>query len=231
MIESVNTKTEYQVIRTIGEGSYGRVKLIKNKKTKKTYALKILPKQQIIDLRQINHVYSELTILKEISHPFIVHLNNFFQDETNLYFQSEYVAGGELFTLMLNEGKLQVEQVKFYSAQLVSIFEYLHSKKIIYRDLKPENVLINSTGYLKLTDFGMAKRIESKTYTICGTPEYMAPEIVLNQGHGSPADWWSLGILLYEMLVGITPFTDKDPTIIYQKVIEGKYHFPKEFDK
>lgn len=111
------------------------------------------------------------------------------------------------------------------------MFEYLHSKNIIYRDLKPENILIGADGYLKLTDFGFAKYCDSRTYTLCGTPEYLAPEILLNKGHGKPVDWWCLGILIYEMLAGIDPFNDEDPMAIYQKILKGKVKFPRNFDK
>lgn len=111
------------------------------------------------------------------------------------------------------------------------MFEYCHSKNIIYRDLKPENLLIADDGYLKLTDFGFAKVVEGRTYTLCGTPEYLAPEILLNKGHGKAVDWWTLGILIYECNAGIDPFTDEDPMAIYQKILKGKVKFPRNFDK
>jgi protein kinase A len=110
------------------------------------------------------------------------------------------------------------------------MFEYLHSKNIIYRDLKPENILIDKTGYLKLTDFGFAKICEGRTYTLCGTPEYLAPEILLNKGHGKPVDWWTFGVLVYEMTAGIDPFNDEDPMLIYQKILKGKLKFPQLFN-
>jgi protein kinase A len=119
--------------------------------------------------------------------------------------------------------------IRFYAAQVVSMFEYLHSKNIIYRDLKPENILIDKSGYLKLTDFGFAKYCEGRTYTLCGTPEYLAPEILLNKGHGKPVDWWTFGVLLYEMNAGIDPFNDEDPMLIYQKILKGKIKFPSSF--
>lgn len=120
--------------------------------------------------------------------------------------------------------------LRFYAAQVCSMFEYLHSKNIIYRDLKPENILIDKSGYLKLTDFGFAKICEGRTYTLCGTPEYLAPEILLNKGHGKPVDWWTFGVLTYEMHAGIDPFNDEDPMLIYQKILKGKIKFPSSFD-
>ena len=111
------------------------------------------------------------------------------------------------------------------------MFEYLHSKNVIYRDLKPENLLINNDGYLKLADFGFAKVVEGRTYTLCGTPEFIAPEILLNKGHGKPVDWWTLGIIIYEMMAGQDPFTDDDPMVIYQKILKGKIRFPRNFDR
>ena len=119
---------------------------------------------------------------------------------------------------------------RFYGAQIASVFEYLHSKDIVYRDLKPENIMIANDGYLKLIDYGFAKVVTKRTYTICGTPEYIAPEILLNKGHSKPVDWWTFGILIYEMHAGYAPFTDDDPMNIYKKIINTKPRYPAGFD-
>ena len=173
---------------------------------------------------------SEFSILRTINHQFLVNLIGYTQDERYLYFALEFVQGGELFTYLRNIGKLELNHTKLYAGQIISMFEYLHSLNIVYRDLKPENLLICRDGYLKLTDFGFAKVIEGRTYTLCGTPEYLAPEILLNKGHGKPVDWWTLGIILYEMAAGIDPFSDEDPMAIYQKILKGKVKFPRSFD-
>ena len=225
--------SDFEKMQTVGLGSFGRVRLCRYKKNDKIYVMKILKKMEIIKQKQVDHVFSEFNILSVLNHPFIVQLVGLnFDDPKYLYFIIEYVQGGELFTLLRNRGSFPLEQAKFYTAHIITIFEYLHGKNIIYRDLKPENILINKNGYLKLTDFGFAKYLDNeKTYTLCGTPEYLAPEIILNKGHGKPVDWWTMGILLYEMLVGIDPFSDDDPMKTYQKIIKGKINFPKDFDK
>merc|ERR1711939_279835 len=145
----------------------------------------------------------------------------------------ECIGGGELFVHLRRARKFSDEQSKFYAALTAAGFAHIHSKNIIHRDLKPENILICQNGYSKLTDFGFAKILEpgTRTYTLCGTPEYIAPEVLLNKGHGKPVDWWTLGILIYEMIVGQPPFCDEDPMGIYQKILAGKIYFPKYFDK
>ena len=223
---------DFDLLQTVGVGSFGRVRLCRHKKNNKVYVMKMLKKSEIIRQKQVDHVYSEYMILSVLNHPFIVELKGVnVKDPVFLYFILEYVPGGELFSLLRNNVSFPINQAKFYIAHVVTIFEYLHSKNIIYRDLKPENILITKTGYLKLTDFGFAKVLEEgKTYTLCGTPEYLAPEIILNKGHGKPVDWWTCGILLYEMIAGIDPFSDDDPMMVYQKILKGKIKFPSGFD-
>ncbi|OMJ80342.1 hypothetical protein SteCoe_19441 [Stentor coeruleus] len=222
--------SELEILQTLGTGSFGRVRLSRIKQTGAYVALKILKKAEILKLKQVDHVISEFSILRTINHPFLVNLLGYTQDERYLYFALEFVQGGELFTYLRTVGKLDANHARLYSGQIVVMFEYMHSLNIVYRDLKPENLLICSDGYLKLTDFGFAKVIEGRTYTLCGTPEYLAPEILLNKGHGKAVDWWTLGIILYEMNAGIDPFSDEDPMAIYQKILKGKVKFPRSFD-
>jgi serine/threonine protein kinase len=143
----------------------------------------------------------------------------------------EYIVGGEFFTHLRKAGRFDHQASKFYATQIILVFEYMHTSDFIYRDLKPENLLLDKLGFLKITDFGFAKRVAFKTYTLCGTPEYIAPEVLLNKGHGKGVDWWTLGILLYEMMAGQPPFVDDDPMGIYQQILAGKVTFPRHFDR
>ena len=143
----------------------------------------------------------------------------------------EYIVGGEFFTHLRKAGRFDHVASKFYATQITLVFEYMHASDYIYRDLKPENLLLDKYGYLKITDFGFAKKVAFKTYTLCGTPEYIAPEVLLNKGHGKGVDWWTLGILLYEMQAGQPPFVDDDPMGIYQQILAGKVTFPRHFDR
>ena len=170
------------------------------------YALKILKKSEVIYLKQVDHVKTEKKILEELNHPFIVNLFGAFQDDKNLYLLLEYVIGGEFFSHLRKAGRFPNDTAKFYAAQITLVFEHLHSMMILYRDLKPENLLLDSDGNCKVTDFGFAKKVEYRTWTLCGTPEYLAPEIILSKGHGKAVDWWASGILMYEMLAGYPPF-------------------------
>ena len=222
--------SDYEIGETLGTGSFGRVRISKNKKTNEYVAMKIMKEVEILKSKQADHIANEIKILSMIDHPFVIKFDGFTQDEKYLYLALELINGGELFTYLRSVGRFPVDQARVYIAQIISIFEYLHSKNIIYRDLKPENILIHKSGYLKLTDFGFAKIVEGRTYTLCGTPEYLAPEIILNKGHGKPVDWWTCGILLYEMIAGIDPFSDDDPMMVYQKILKGKIKFPSGFD-
>jgi protein kinase X len=221
---------EWSIIKTIGVGLFGKVRLARHKKKGNYRAIKVLQKSQIMEMQQVDHIYSEYTLLKELDHPFIANLKGFTQDSKFVYLFLEYIPGGDIFTLLRNCEAFSNSRTKFYISQIIVTFDYLHKRNIIFRDLKPENILINKDGYLKLTDFGFAKKVEGKTYTICGTPGYMAPEILLSKGHAKSVDWWTLGVLLYEMVVGIDPFADDDILAIYEKILKCDVNYPKDMD-
>ena len=225
--------SDVELIRTLGCGSFGRVKLAKSKLDGSMVAVKFMKKHEIIKLKQVDHINGERNLMSQITHPFIVCMRGSFKDDRFIYILMEVVSGGELFTHLRSAKRFSDEQSKFYSALTAEAFRHCHSLNIIHRDLKPENLLLMPSGYSKLTDFGFAKIVEpgSRTYTLCGTPEYIAPEVLLNKGHSKPVDWWTLGILTYEMVVGQPPFCDEDPMGIYQRILAGKIFFTKYFDK
>lgn len=142
----------------------------------------------------------------------------------------EYVIGGEIFSHLRRAGKFPNDVTRFYTAQIILALEYLHSKDVVYRDLKPENLLLDVKGNIKITDFGFAKIVHDRTYTLCGTPEYLSPEIIQCKGHNKSTDWWALGILVFEMLVGFPPFFDESPFRIYEKILAGVFESPRSLD-
>ncbi|KAG0719728.1 Protein kinase DC2 [Chionoecetes opilio] len=189
--------------------------------------MKILAITDVIRLKQVEHVKNEKNILREVTHPFIIEMYWHYRDDRFLYMLFEYVCGGELFAYLRNAGKFPLPAATFYAAEIVSALEYLHSLNIVYRDLKPENLLLDKKGHLKITDFGFAKKLTDRTWTLCGTPEYLAPEIIQSKGHNKAVDWWALGILIYEMLAGYPPFFDENPFAIYEKILVGRVEWPR----
>ena len=190
----------------IGKGSFGKVILVRRKVDNTLYAMKVLQKLNIMKRNQVEHTKTERSVLGRIDHPFIVGMKFAFQSHDKLYFVLDYCAGGELFFHLGKEGKFSEERSRLYAAEIALGLQYLHGFDVIYRDLKPENVLLTHDGHIRLTDFGLSKEGISHnihgTKSFCGTPEYLAPEILNRSGHGRGVDWWSLGALLYEMLCG-----------------------------
>ncbi|KAI8073690.1 kinase-like domain-containing protein [Thamnidium elegans] len=214
--------------RTVGTGSFGRVHLAQSKVNGKHYAIKALDKYDVVRLKQVEHINNEPTILRDVSHPFLVNLWDAFQDDTHLFMVMDYVPGGELFSILRKQKKFSEQAAKFYAAEIVLALSYLHENGIVYRDLKPENILIDARGHVKLTDFGFAKRVDNVTWTVCGTPDYLAPEIILSKGYTKTVDWWGLGVLIFEMVVGRAPFLDKNPVNLYQKILECRVDWSED---
>ena len=214
-------------VRTIGVGSFGRVRLVQHKPTGNVFALKSLSKKLIIQYRQQQHLRNERLLMEKVTHPLCARLVKSFKDRAYVHILLEFCHGGELFHLMDEQpsGCFNEYATKFYAACVVLVLEHLHERGIVYRDLKPENLLLDSDGYIKVVDFGFAKQISGPTYTICGTPDYIAPEIIGRKGHYFPADYWALGVLVYEMLTGGPPFSNPDTPekMIYSNILEGRY--------
>jgi protein kinase A len=216
--------------RILGVGTFGKVWLVSHKRTLTPYALKILGKREVIGHHQVEGVMREKELMQAVKHPFVVNLVTTFQDERNLYMLIGLVQGGELFSIIHTEVRDGIPNgnSRFYAACILESLAALHRRDICYRDLKPENVLIDRRGYCVLVDLGFAKVVTDKTFTLCGTPEYLSPEIILSKGHDKGADYWALGVLIYEMLVGFSPFYshDMDQVGLFKRIVGVKYHFP-----
>ncbi|KAA6411344.1 MAG: putative cAMP-dependent kinase [Lasallia pustulata] len=218
---------DFAIQRTLGTGSFGRVHLVQSKHNQRFYAVKVLKKAQVVKMKQVEHTNDERRMLQRVKHPFLITLWGTFQDSKNLYMVMDFVEGGELFSLLRKSQRFPNPVAKFYAAEVTLALDYLHSMHIIYRDLKPENLLLDRHGHLKITDFGFAKEVPDITWTLCGTPDYLAPEVVASKGYNKSVDWWSLGILIFEMLCGFTPFWDGgSPMKIYENILKGRVKYP-----
>lgn len=224
---------DFALLRTLGTGTFARVWLARLKadeRKDRVYALKILRKADVIKLKQVEHVRNERKTLAAVSgHPFVTTLIASFSDAESLYMLLDYCPGGEIFSYLRRARRFNEPTSKFYAAEITMTIEFLHDMEgIAYRDLKPENILLDADGHIKLVDFGFAKELgDRETYTLCGTPEYLAPEVIHNSGHGLAVDWWALGILIYEFLVGQPPFWDQNPMRIYEQIVQGRLRFPQ----
>jgi cGMP-dependent protein kinase len=230
----------------LGTGTFGRVFLVtdrtvKNPKNKVPWALKTMKKKQIVEFKLQKNIMYEASMQKNCNHPFILSLVSTYQDDNMLYMLLEFVQGGELFSLLANYDQrgeaLSFSHARLYASCVLDAFIYLHKKEIVYRDLKPENLLLDRNGYIRVVDFGFAKHVPrtGKTFTLCGTPEYLAPEVAVRKGHNVGADYWGLGILIYEMLTGTTPFVDpsgrQDTRVVINNILRKDISFPNKVDK
>ncbi|XP_069608420.1 serine/threonine-protein kinase Sgk2 [Ranitomeya imitator] len=222
--------TDFDFLKVIGKGSFGKVLLAKRKSDNKFYAVKVLQKKTILKRKEQSHIMAERNVLlTNLKHPFLVGLHFSFQTPEKLYFVLDYVNGGELFFHLQRERSFLEPRARFYSAEVASAIGYLHSQNIIYRDLKPENILLDSQGHVVLTDFGLCKEgmePEETTSTFCGTPEYLAPEVLRKQPYDRTVDWWCLGAVLYEMLYGLPPFYSRDVSQMYDNILNQPLQLP-----
>ncbi|XP_053692450.1 cAMP-dependent protein kinase catalytic subunit beta-like [Sabethes cyaneus] len=219
---------DYDVLKTLGTGAFGVVKLIRKKNTEQYFAMKVLSKEKIVRLKQLTHTLNEKRILQSVDFPFLVNLECCYKDNSFIYLAMPFISGGEMFSLLRKSKRFGEDQVRFYGAQVALALEYLHHMNLVYRDLKPENILIDTKGYVKITDFGFCKIVKDRTWTLCGTPEYLAPEIIQSKGYGKTVDWWSYGILLYEMVAGYAPFYSRtgDQIALFERICKGRVRYP-----
>ncbi|XP_070973607.1 ribosomal protein S6 kinase alpha-2 [Oncorhynchus clarkii lewisi] len=224
--------SQFELLKVLGQGSYGKVFLVRKIRGSdrgQLYAMKVLRKATL-KVRDRVRSKMERDILAEVNHPFIVKLHYAFQTEGKLYLILDFLRGGDLFTRLSKEVMFTEEDVKFYLAELALALDHLHSLGIIYRDLKPENILLDEEGHIKITDFGLSKEAtdhDKRAYSFCGTIEYMAPEVVNRRGHTQSADWWSFGVLMFEMLTGSLPFQGKDRKETMVLILKAKLGMPQ----
>jgi len=221
----------FDLLKVLGRGSFGKVMQVRKRDTSRIYALKTIRKAHVASRNEITHTLAERTVLAQVNCPFIVPLKFSFQSPAKLYLVLAFINGGELFHHLQREQRFNEERSRFYAAELLLALEHLHAFNVVYRDLKPENILLDYSGHIALCDFGLCKlnmSDDDKTNTFCGTPEYLAPELLLGQGYTKCVDWWTLGVLLYEMLTGLPPYYDENTNEMYRKILQDPLRFGDE---
>ena len=220
----------FTTLKVIGKGAYGKVFLVEEKGSGNIYAMKVLKKSAIIDERGKERVKTERDIIMQIRHPFIVTLHYSFQTDNKLFFILDFLNGGDLFTHITTTGKFKENRARFYTAEIVLALDHLHKNGIVYRDLKPQNIIIDSDGHVKLTDFGLSKTNfeQDQTNTIWGTIKYIAPETISGWKYNHTVDWWSLGIILYRMLTGQLPYPTNKNSEVRVYIVKWEIDIPKK---
>lgn len=230
VVTKQTTEDDFVQLKVIGRGGFGKVLLVRKKDNGQVYAMKILRKGVIAARGEIEHTRTERSVLARVDSPFLAKLHYSFQNDENLFLVMDFINGGELFHHLSNDKRFTEDRTRFYSAQIVLGIEYLHNIGVIYRDLKPENLLLSAKGNIVMTDFGLSKQglqaADSRTATFCGTPEYLAPEIIKGEEYTKAIDWWSVGTIIYEMLTGLPPFYTEDEENMYTKIMTADLEFP-----
>lgn len=224
------SKDDYQLLKVLGKGTFGKVFLGREIPTGELYAIKVLKKSVIIAKDEVTHTLTENRVLQRSRHPFLTHLYHSFQSADRLWFVLEYVNGGELFYHLSKLRVFTEDRTKFYGAEIISALGYLHESNIVYRDLKLENLLLDKDGHIKIADFGLCKEemhYGASTKTFCGTPEYLAPEVLEDNDYGRAVDWWGTGVVMYEMMCGRLPFYNRDPEVLFELILMEDIRFPR----
>ncbi|XP_051871819.1 RAC-alpha serine/threonine-protein kinase isoform X1 [Pristis pectinata] len=225
------TMHNFEYLKLLGKGTFGKVILVKEKATGRYYAMKILKKEVIVAKDEVAHTITENRVLQNSRHPFLTALKYSFQTNDRLCFVMEYANGGELFFHLSRERIFSEDRARFYGAEIVSALDYLHSEKnVVYRDLKLENLMLDSDGHIKITDFGLCKegiKDGATMRTFCGTPEYLAPEVLEDNDYGRAVDWWGLGVVMYEMMCGRLPFYNQDHEKLFELILMEEIRFPR----
>ena len=236
-MENVEKKlcyNDFQPLKLLGTGSFGRVLLVKKKNNDKLYAMKILKKSYLKVKHQEEHTKTERDLMVKINCPFVMNIKYAFQDDIQLYLVTEFMQGGDMFFHLHDKGRFKRNRAKFYIIEILLAIESLHKNNMVYRDLKPENILMDIEGHIKITDFGLSKMLDDmneKVFTLCGTPQYIAPEVIYKKGYDKGIDWWSLGCLLYEFLTGSLPFYIPKGGKISPRTFQTPIQFPKDMNK
>ena len=235
-VENTACLEDFDQVKFLGPGTFGPVMIVEHRENKKLHNMRVMNKEKIVKLKFAGFIQNEKRILDSINFPFIKNLEYHFEDNSSVYMVYEHDADATdacFHPRYGRHGKFSEDRTRFYAAQIVLTLEYLHHLDIIYRNLSIENLMIDSQGYLKLACFQYAKQMagQTRTWSLCGSPEFLAPEMILGNGYGKAVDWWALGVLLYEMVADQVPFYADHPIQIYEKIVSGRIDFPSHFSR